>query len=350
MLAIIKSFLKSKAQPSPFKEEFMYTPQKGVDPDELPEVDLPNDLHFDDGNTPQSAPFHSLGEQEIQNHEPMTLLNSHDEAIEASGSVIDQLVGFTTSLAQHNHGEVNKAFDHLTKHRRVLERLRLKVRRLVQNEENSQEYMGGFDNVLQNYVLPTLKKYSGNMVALLSFKKIAESNLSTLEGQLRSMDEALKNWGTNASVAKQASELASQQFEGLSKSVSQLQYRVDQVQQACGTCSASIGEFRSQINSLQSLSSLVQPLSFRMDSIEGNISSRFSDMESSFKSAFPKELGSMESRLKTEFQSQLSWLDIASFQRQFEVTNLKLSSLEERLANVTSSQSSGLLSTRLERN
>ena len=157
-LARFKSFLKSKAQPSPLKNEFMYTPKKGVDPDKLPEVDPPNDLHFDDGNTPQSVTFQSLGEQKIQNHDPMTLLNSHDEAIEAVGSVIDQLVGFTTSLAQHNHGEVNKAFYHLTKHRRVLERLRLKVRRLVENEENSQEYMGGFDNVLQNYVVLTLKK------------------------------------------------------------------------------------------------------------------------------------------------------------------------------------------------
>ena len=58
----------------------------------------------------------------------------------------------------------------------------------------------------------------------------------------------------------------------------------------------------------------------------------------------------MESRLRTEFQSHLSLLDVASFQRQFEVTTLKLSSLEEPLANVTSSQSLALLSTRLERN
>ena len=34
-LAHFDSKLKSKAQPSPLREEFMYTPQKEVDPDEL---------------------------------------------------------------------------------------------------------------------------------------------------------------------------------------------------------------------------------------------------------------------------------------------------------------------------
>ena len=156
-LALLNLKLKSKAQPSPLKEEFMYTPQKEVDPDELPEIESPKGVHFDDGNTPQAVPFQSLGEEEIQQHDPMALLSSDDEAIEALGSVIDQLVGFTTSLAQHNHGEVGKAFEYLSQHHRVLERLRLKIRRLVDYQENTQEYMGG-DNVLHMYVLPTLKK------------------------------------------------------------------------------------------------------------------------------------------------------------------------------------------------
>ena len=136
--------LKSKAQPSPLKEAFMYTPQKEVDPDELPDIQLPMALHFDDGNTPQAIPFQALGEEEIQLHDPMTLLNSHDEAIEALGSVIDQLVGFTTSLAQHNHGEVGKAFKYHSQHCRVLERLRLKIRRLVDHEEKNTRIYGWF--------------------------------------------------------------------------------------------------------------------------------------------------------------------------------------------------------------
>ena len=147
-LAQLNSQLKSKAQPSPLKEEFMYTPQNEVDPDELPDIQPPMSLHFDDGNTPQAIPFQAFGEEEIQQHDPMTLLNRDDEAIEAFCWVIDQLVGFTTSLAQHNHGEVGKAFEYLSQHHRVLERLRLKIRRLVDHEENTQEFMGGFDNVL----------------------------------------------------------------------------------------------------------------------------------------------------------------------------------------------------------
>ena len=103
-LAHFNSQLQSKAQPSPLKEEFMYTPQKEVDLDELPDIQPPMALHSDGGNTPQAIPFLAFGEEGIQQNDPMTLLNTHDEAIEPLGSVIDQLVGFTTSLAQHNHG------------------------------------------------------------------------------------------------------------------------------------------------------------------------------------------------------------------------------------------------------
>ena len=116
-LAHLNSQLKAKAQPSPLKEDFMYTPQREVDPDELPDIQQPKALHIYDGNTPQAIPFQALGEEEFQQHDPLTLLNSHDEAIEALGSVIDQLVGFTTSLAQHNHGEVGKVFEYLLQHR-----------------------------------------------------------------------------------------------------------------------------------------------------------------------------------------------------------------------------------------
>ena len=342
-LAHLNSLLKSKAQPSPLKEEFMYTPQKEVDPDELPDIQPPMALHFDDGNTPQAKQFQALGEEEIQQHDPMTLLNSHDEAIEALGSVIDQLVGFTTSLAQHNHGEVGRAFEYLPQHRRLLERLRLKIRRLVDHEENTQEYMGGFDNVLQNYVLPTLKKYSADIPTLLSFKKISESKLSTIEAHLTSMENSSKDWSMEISTTKRTSEYVFQQHDLLSSSVLQLQQRVDQVQQSMGPLSTSMGEIWSQIKSLQSLSSSVNTLGLRMDSIEGNINSRFSDMQSSLKSSFATELGSMESRLRNEIQSQFASFDFARFQQHIEVTNLKLSSFEERLVNVGSLPSFALL-------
>ena len=349
-LAHLNSQLKSKAQPSPLKEEFMYTPQKEVDQDELPDIQPPMALHFDDGNTLQAIPFQALGEEEIQQHDSMTLLNSHDEAIEALGSVIDQLVGFTTSLAQHNHGEVGKAFEYLSQQRRVLERLRVKIRRLVDHEENTQEYMGGFDNVLQNYVLPTLKKYSADIPTLLSFKKISESKLSTIEAYLTSIENSLKDWSMEICTTKSTSEYVSQQHDLLSSSVLQLQQRVDQVQESMGPLSTSMGETRSQLNSLQSLSSSVHTLGLRMDSIEGNINSRFSDMESSLKNSFATELGSMESRLRNKFQSQFASFDFARFQQHIEVTNLKLSSFEERLVNVGSLLPFALLSSRLERN
>ena len=278
--------LKSKAQPSPLKEAFMYTTQKEVDPDELPDIQPPMAPHFDDGNTPQAIPFQALGEEEIQKHDPMTLLNSHDEAIEAFGSVIDQLVGFTTFLAQHNHAEVGRSFEYLSQHRRMLERLRLKIRRLDDHEENTQEYMGGFDNVLQNYVLPTLKKYSADIPTLLSFKKISESKLSTIEAHLTSVEKSLKDWSMEISTTESMSEYFSQQHDLLSSSVLRPQQRVDQVQQTVGPLSTSMGETRSQMNSLQSISSSVHTLALRMDSIEGNINSRFPDMESPLKSSF----------------------------------------------------------------
>ena len=323
----------------------MYTPQKEVDPDELPDIQPPMALHFDDGNTPQAIPFQALGEEEIQQHDPMTLLNSHDEAIEALGSVIDRLVGFTTSLAEHNHGEVGKAFEYLSQHR-----LRVKIRRLVDHEENTQEYMGCFDNVLKNYVLPTLKKYSARIPTLLSFKKISESKLSTIAAHLTSMENSLKDWSMEISTTKSTSEYVSQQHDLLSSSVLQHQQRVDQVQQSMGSLSTSMDEIRSQLNSLQSLSSSVHTLGLRMDSIERNINSRFSDMESSVKSSFATELGSMESRLRNEFQSPFASFDFARFQQHIEVTDLKLSSFEERLVNVGSLAPFALLSSRLERN
>ena len=307
-------------------------------------------LHFDDGNTPQAIPFQALGEEEIQQHHPMTLLNSHDEAIEALGSVIDQFVGFTTSLARHNYGEVGKAFEYLSQHRRVLERLRLRIRRLVDHEENTQEYMGGFDIVLQNYVPPTLKNYFADIPTLLSFKKISESKLSTIEAHLTSMENSLKDWSMEISTTKSTSEYVSQQHDLLSSSVLQLQQRVDQVQQSMDPLSTSMGEIRSQTNSLQSLSSSVHTLGLQMDSIEGNINSRFSDLKSSTKSSFATELCSMECRLRNEFQSQFASFDFARFQQHIEVTNLKLSSFEERLVTVGSLPPFALLSSQLERN
>ena len=87
-----------------------------------------------------------------------------------------------------------------------------------------------------------------------------------------------------------------------------------------------------------------------MDLIEGNINSRFSDMESSLKSSFATELGSMESRPRNEFQSQFASFHFAGFQQHIEVTNLKLSSFEKRWVNVGSLPSFALLSLRLERN
>ena len=91
----------------------MYTPQKDKsDPDMLPSVVPPKDLHFDENNTPQPMPYQSLGEAELRQHDPFSILESHDEAIEAFRSVIEQVVGFTTSLAKHNHGDVSQAFEH----------------------------------------------------------------------------------------------------------------------------------------------------------------------------------------------------------------------------------------------
>ena len=152
------------------------------------------------------------------------------------------------------------------------------------------------------------------------------------------------------STSKRVGEYVSQQHDVLSSSVLQLQQRVDQVQQTMGPLSTSIGGIWSQINSLQSLSSSVHTLSLRMKCIEENINSRFSGMESSLKSSFATELGSMESRRRNEFQSQFASLDFARFQQHIEVTNLKLSSFEERLVNVDSLPSFALPSSGLERN
>ena len=160
-------------------------------------------------------------------------------------------------------------------------------------------------------------------------KKISESKLSTIEAHLTSMENSLKDGSMEISTIKSTSEYVSQQHDHLSSTVLQLQQRVDQVQQSMGRLSTSMGEIRSQKNSLQSLSSSVHTLSLRMHSIEGNINSRFSDMESSLKSSFATELGPMESRLRNEFQSQFASFDVARFQQHIEVKNLKLSSFEE---------------------
>ena len=65
----------------------MYTPQKEEsDPDMLPSVVPPKELHFDENNTPLPMPYQSLGEAELQQHDPFSILESHDEAIEAFGS------------------------------------------------------------------------------------------------------------------------------------------------------------------------------------------------------------------------------------------------------------------------
>ena len=58
----------------------------------------------------------------------------------------------------------------------------------------------------------------------------------------------------------------------------------------------------------------------------------------------------MESQLRNELQSQFTSFDFARFQQHIEVTNLKLSSFEERLVNAGSLPSFALLSSRLERN
>ena len=127
--------------------------------------------------------------------------------------------------------------------------------------------MGGFNNVLQNNVLPILRKYSADIPTLLSFIKISESKLSTIEAYLPSMENSLKDWSMEISTTKSTSEYVSQQHDLLSSSILQLQQRVDQVQQTIGPLSASISEIRSQNNSLQSLSSSVHTLSLRMDSM-----------------------------------------------------------------------------------
>ena len=121
--------------------------------------------------------------------------------------------------------------------------------------------MGGFDNVLQNYVLPGLKKYSADIPTLLSFKNISESKLSTIEAHLTSMENSLKDGSMEISRTKSTSEYVSQEHDLLSSLVLQLQQRVDQVQQSMGRLSTCMGEIRSQKNSLQSLSSSVHTLS-----------------------------------------------------------------------------------------
>ena len=146
--------------------------------------------------------------------------------------------------------------------------------------------MGCFGNVLQNSVLPTLKKYSGDILTLPSFKKISESKLSTIVAHLTSMEHSLKDLSLEVSTTKRTSEYVSQQHDLLSSLVLQLQQQVDQVQQTMGPLSTSMGEVRSQMNTLQSLSSSVQTLALRMNSIAGNIRSRFCDMESSFHLGF----------------------------------------------------------------
>ena len=87
-----------------------------------------------------------------------------------------------------------------------------------------------------------------------------------------------------------------------------------------------------------------------MDSIEGNINSWFSDMESCLKNSFALELGSMESRLRNEFQSQFASFHFATFQQHIEVKNLKFLSFEERLVNVGSLPSVALFSLPLKGN
>ena len=58
MVAETKSLAyRTKPAPSPLKEEVMYTPQKDEsDPDMLPSVVPPKELHFDENNTPQPMP------------------------------------------------------------------------------------------------------------------------------------------------------------------------------------------------------------------------------------------------------------------------------------------------------
>ena len=56
----------------------------------------------------------------------------------------------------------------------------------MENEENSQELMGGFDNLLQNSILPSLKKHSTGLKEMFLFKKLTECNLGALEGRVQS--------------------------------------------------------------------------------------------------------------------------------------------------------------------
>ena len=189
MVAETKSLAyRTKPALSPMRKEVMYTPQKDEsDPDRLPSVVPPKELHFDENNTPQPMPYQSLGEAEVRQHDPFSILESHDEAIKAFGLVIEQVVGFTTSLAKRNHGEVSQAFEHLSHHRQCVEKLRHRVRRLMENEENSQEFMGGLDNLLQNSILPSLKKHSTGLKEMFLFRKLTECNLGALEGRVQSL-------------------------------------------------------------------------------------------------------------------------------------------------------------------
>ena len=145
------------------------------------------------------------------------------------------VVGFTTSLAKHNHGEVSQAFEHLSHHRKCVEKWRHRVRRLKENEENSQEFMGGFDNLLQNSILPSLKKHSTGLKEMFLFKKLTECNLGALEGRVQSLmgiehhhdslrqrvDQVQQGNNPNSALAQQMSDsmgTLKQQMELLSQS------------------------------------------------------------------------------------------------------------------------------------
>ena len=66
LLLTLTQNVSPKHNSSPLREEVMYTPQKEVHPDKLPDIQPLMNLHFNDGNTLDAVPFQALGEEEIQ--------------------------------------------------------------------------------------------------------------------------------------------------------------------------------------------------------------------------------------------------------------------------------------------
>ena len=344
MVAQTKSLAyRTRPAPSFLKEEVMYTPKKDKsDPDMLLSVVPPKEPHFDENNTPQPMPYPSLGETKLRQHDPFSILESHDEAIEAFGSVIEQVVGFTTFLAQHNHGEVSQAFEHLPHHRQCVEKGRHRVRRLMESEENSQEFMGGFDNLLQNSILPSLKKHSAGLEEMFLLKKLTQCYMGALEGRvqrLMSIEHHHESLHQRVDQVQQGNDQNLALAQHMSDSMGTLKQQMELLSQSHANSQSGGDLFSTMSNSLSS----------RIDAMEAAFNNGVAQIQSSFSLAIANEISAVEQQLNSQLQLLQGSNDVSSLLQQLDMARMKICTLEERVDSLYSSPPASLISSRLER-